>query len=67
MLWFLRSYRFAVTTPKKQRIQAYLEPELADQIRQRAEAGHRPDSWELERLIRLGLQATEAAEQEPAA
>jgi hypothetical protein len=56
-----------VTTLKKQRIQAYLEPELAEQIRQRAEAGHRPESWEMERLIRLGLQATEAAEQGPAA
>jgi hypothetical protein len=56
-----------VTTLKKQRIQVYLEPVLAELIRQRAEAGHRPESWELERLIRLGLQATEAAEREPAA
>ncbi len=47
---------------KKHRLQAYLEPELAELIRQRAEDGHRPESWELERLIRLGLKATEAAE-----
>jgi len=51
-----------VATDKRRRLQAYLEPELADLIRQRAEDGHRPESWEVERLIRLGLQATEAAE-----
>ena len=51
-----------MATDKRRRLQAYLEPELADLIRQRAEDGHRPESWEVERLIRLGLQATEAAE-----
>jgi hypothetical protein len=53
-----------LATMKKQRLQAYLEPEIAEQIRQRAEDGHRPESWEVERLIRLGLKASEAAERE---
>jgi hypothetical protein len=43
----------------KQRVQAYLDPETAEEIRRLAEAGHRPESWELERLIRLGLKANQ--------
>lgn len=46
----------------KQRVQVYLDQELAQEIRRRADEGHRPESWEVERLIRLGLQAK--AEQE---
>lgn len=49
-----------LTKERRQRVQAYLEPELAEAIRKRAEDGHRPESWELERLIRLGLQASSA-------
>jgi hypothetical protein len=47
----------------KERIQAYLDPETAQEIRRRAEAGHRPESWELERLIRLGLKASRPVEE----
>jgi len=54
-----------VATEKRRRLQAYLEPELAELIRQRAEDGHRPESWEIERLIRLGLQATDAEGHKP--
>ena len=43
----------------KQRIQAYLDPETAQEIKRLAEDGHRPESWELERIIRLGLQASQ--------
>lgn len=42
----------------KQRFQVYLDPETAEEIKRRADVGHRPESWEVERLIRLGLQAT---------
>jgi len=48
----------------RKRLQLYLDPELADEIRRRAETGHRPESWEVERLIRLGLHASSVAEQE---
>jgi hypothetical protein len=51
-----------LTKERRQRVQAYLEPELAEVIRKRAEDGHRPESWELERLIRLGLQASSVQE-----
>ena len=44
----------------RKRLQLYLDPELADEIRRRADRGHRPESWEVERLIRLGLQAISA-------
>jgi len=47
----------------KQRLQAYLDPEILQEVRRRAEAGHRPESWELERLIRLGLQASQREEE----
>jgi hypothetical protein len=42
----------------KQRLQAYVDPEIAEEVRRRAVAGRRPESWELEEIIRLGLQAT---------
>ena len=42
---------------KRARIQAYLEPELADIIRKRAEEEDRPESREVTRLVRLGLEA----------
>ena len=51
-----------MSTAKRQRLQAYLDPELAATIRRRAEEGNRPESWEVEKLIRLGLQASEAEE-----
>lgn len=50
-------------TMAKQRVQVYLDPETAEEIRRRAEAGHRPESWEVERLVRLGLQAKPAMEE----
>ena len=42
---------------RKLRLQAYVDPELHEQVRRRAEAGHRPESWEVELLIRAGLEA----------
>jgi hypothetical protein len=53
--------------PAKQRLQAYVDPEIAEEVRRRAEAGHRPESWELEQIIRRGLQATQPSAQEPTA
>lgn len=44
-------------SPKKARIQAYLEPELAEIIRKRAVEEDRPESREMTRLVRLGLEA----------
>lgn len=48
----------------KQRVQVYLDPETAEEVKRRTSAGHRPISWELERLIRLGLKAKAAQEEE---
>lgn len=42
---------------KRARIQAYLDPELAELIRQRAEEHDRSESRELSRLVKLGLEA----------
>lgn len=42
---------------KKSRVQAYLEPELAEIIRNRAAEEGRPESREVSRLVRLGLEA----------
>lgn len=44
-------------TRKRARIQAYLEPELAEIIRRRAEEEDRPESREVTRLVQLGLEA----------
>jgi hypothetical protein len=44
-------------TKKRARIQAYLEPELAEIIRRRAEEEDRPESREVTRLVQLGLAA----------
>jgi hypothetical protein len=44
----------------KTRIQAYLDKNLAELVRERAKAGRRPDSWEFEYLLRKGLEAEEA-------
>mgnify|MGYP003351067237 CR=1 FL=1 len=41
---------------KKSRVQAYLEPELAEIIRNRAAEEGRPESREVSRLVRLGLE-----------
>ena len=46
-----------VSSTKRARIQAYLEPELAEIIRRRAEEEDRPESREVTRLVRLGLEA----------
>jgi len=46
-----------VPSPKRARIQAYLEPELAEIIRSRALEEDRPESREVTRLVRLGLEA----------
>lgn len=41
----------------KVRLQAYLPPEIAERIRKRAVVADRPESWELLRVIKLGLEA----------
>lgn len=46
-----------VSSTKRARIQAYLEPELAEIIRRRAEEEDRPESREVARLVQLGLEA----------
>ena len=46
-----------VPSPKRARIQAYLEPELAEIIKSRALEEDRPESREMTRLVRLGLEA----------
>lgn len=48
----------------RKRLQLYLEHDLAAEITRRAEEGHRPESWEVARLLRLGLEATERQEAE---
>jgi hypothetical protein len=40
---------------KKERVQAYLDPDLAVEIKERALRGHRPESWEINYLLRLAL------------
>lgn len=45
---------------RKARIQAYLDPDVAEAVRQRAEEGRRPESWEINHLLRLGLQSATA-------
>ena len=52
-----RSRWLPVSSTKRARIQAYLEPELAEIIRKRAEEEDRPESREVTRLVRLGLEA----------
>jgi hypothetical protein len=47
----------AVASDKRARIQTYLEPEVAELIRKRAEEEDRPESREVSRLVRLGLEA----------
>jgi hypothetical protein len=42
---------------RKERVQAYLDPDIARAVRERAEQGRRPESWEINHLLRLGLQA----------
>lgn len=44
----------------KVRVQAYLDKNLAELVRERAKAGRRPESWEYEYLIRKGLASEEA-------
>ena len=46
-----------MTQQRKERVQAYLDPDVAEAVRQRAEQGRRPESWEINHLLRLGLQA----------
>lgn len=50
-------HRRTVPSNKRTRIQAYLDPELAELVRQRAEEEERPESREVTRLVRLGLEA----------
>lgn len=45
------------TKPRSVRLQAYVPPELAERVRQHAVEGYRPESREVERLLRLGLAA----------
>jgi hypothetical protein len=44
---------------KKERVQAYLDPDLAVEIKERAVRGHRPESWEINYLLRLALNTEE--------
>jgi hypothetical protein len=46
-------------TQRKVRLQAYLDPSLVDRIRTQARDQHRPESWEVERLLTLGLQVSQ--------
>lgn len=46
-----------MTQQRKKRVQAYLEPDVAEAVRRSAEEGRRPESWEINDLLRLGLQA----------
>ena len=48
-------------TARKRRLQVYLAPDLAERIRDNAQRQYRPESWEVERLLRLALE-TEGAE-----
>jgi hypothetical protein len=48
-------------TARKRRLQAYLAPDLAERIRDNAQRHHRPESWEVERLLRLALEMEGAA------
>lgn len=47
----------AVPSDKRARIQTYLDPEIAELIRKRAEEEDRPESREVSRLVKLGLEA----------
>lgn len=47
--------------PKKVRLQAYLDPVLAKKVRDNARANHRPESWEVERLLLKALESEKAA------
>jgi hypothetical protein len=44
---------------RKLRLQAYLDPDLVEKIREQAQKNHRPESWEIERLLRLALEMEE--------
>lgn len=44
-------------TSKRSRIQAYLDPELAEAVRLRAREEDRAESREITRLVKLGLEA----------
>lgn len=44
-------------TSKRNRIQAYLDPELAEAVRLRAQEEDRAESREISRLVKLGLEA----------
>lgn len=46
-----------MSTAKRDRIQAYLDPELAELVRKRAQDSDRSASREVTRLVRLALQA----------
>ena len=46
-----------VASDKRARIQTYLDPEIAELIRKRAEEEDRPESREVSRLVKLGLEA----------
>lgn len=46
-----------MTATKRSRIQVYLPPTVADVVRQRAQEEGRPESSEVTRLVKLGLEA----------
>lgn len=46
-----------MSTEARIRLQAYLPYQIAELIKQKAEKAERPESWELLRLIKLGLTA----------
>jgi hypothetical protein len=42
---------------RKVRVQTYLDPKVVEAVKQRALEGRRPDSWEVEYLLRIALQS----------
>ena len=46
-----------MSSQRKVRVQTYLPATMADRIKERAAIADRPESWEMLRIIRLGLEA----------
>ena len=46
-----------MATKNKIRLQAYLPQSLAELIKEKAQKAERPETWEMLRIIKLGLEA----------
>ena len=46
-----------MTTGNRIRLQAYLPQNLAELIKEKAQKAERPETWEMLRIIKLGLKA----------